>query len=148
MTSMPLPRPTGSREPIVARAPLFGGILWRIVRVTNPITMPLAGKSWNPIFAVVEHVGRRSGRRYRTPVAARRAGSGFVVSLAFGAQVDWYRNALAEGGCTIRWRGVDYPVGAPQLIDAATGRAAFHPIQRALLGLARIGGYLRFADAG
>ena len=147
MTSVPLPRTTDTIEPASERAPRFGGILWRMARATNVLTLPLAGKVWNPIFAVIEHVGRRSGRRLRTPVAARRDGNGFVISLAFGAHVDWYRNVAAAGGCTIRWRGVEYPVGTPELIDAAIGRAAFHPIQRALLGLSRIDGYVRLADA-
>ena len=147
MTSMSLPRSAGASEPAAASTPRFGGILWRLARATSSLTLPLAGKAWNPIFAVIEHVGRRSRRPFRTPVAARRDGNGFVISLAFGAHVDWYRNIVAAGGCTMRWRGVEYRVGAPQLIDAAAGRAAFHPIQRALLGLGRIDGYIRLADA-
>jgi hypothetical protein len=89
-------------------APRFGGLLWRIARFTSPVTMPLAGKRWNPIFAVVEHRGRKTGRPYTTPVAARRIPGGFVIALAFGAQVDWYRNLVAAGGATIRWRGCTY----------------------------------------
>jgi deazaflavin-dependent oxidoreductase (nitroreductase family) len=122
-------------------------VLWRLVRLTNRATLPLAGKRWNPFFAVVHHRGRRSGRPYATPVAARRTGEGFVISLAFGAQVDWYRNVVAAGGCSIQWRGIDYPVGGPEAIDPAGGRAAFHPVQRVLLGLAGIDGYVRLRDA-
>lgn len=129
-------------------APRFGGVLWRIARFTNPVMMPLAGKRWNPIFAVVEHRGRKSDRRYAAPVAARRIGDGFVVSLAFGAQVDWHRNLLAAGGGIIHWRGDAYPVAAPETIDAASGRAAFHPVQRLLLRIAGVDGYVRVADAG
>ena len=36
------------------------------LRLTNPILMPLARRL--PGFAVVTHVGRRSGKAYRTPV--------------------------------------------------------------------------------
>jgi len=78
--------------------PRFGGVLWRISRLTSPAMRPLAGKHWNPIFAIVEHRGRKTGRVYRTPVAARRSGDGFIIALAFGAQVDWYRNLVAAGG--------------------------------------------------
>ena len=63
--------------------PRFGGVLWRIVGSTNALMVHLAGKRWNPIFAVVEHQGRKSGRRYVAPVAARRVAGGFVISLAF-----------------------------------------------------------------
>lgn len=129
-------------------APRFGGVLWRIARFTNPVMMPLAGRRWNPIFAVVEHRGRKSGRRYAAPVAARRSGSGFVVSLAFGTQVDWYRNLLAAGGGTIRWRGDAYPVAVPERIGAASALVAFHPVQRLLLRIAGVDGYVRVHDAG
>jgi deazaflavin-dependent oxidoreductase (nitroreductase family) len=126
--------------------PRFGGLLWRLSRASTPLTIGLAGKRWNPIFAVVEHVGRKSGRRYTAPIAARRTTDGFIVSLAFGAQVDWYRNLVASGGGTIRWRDHAYRVGAPVRIDVAAGRAAFHPIQRILLRLAGVDGYVRVDD--
>jgi len=127
--------------------PRFGGILWRISRFTAGASRPLAGKRWNPIFAIVEHRGRKTGRSYRTPVAARRTDGGFIISLAFGAQVDWYRNLAAAGAGTIRWRGRDYPVTAPDRIGAAIALAAFHPVQRLLLRIARIDGYIRLRDA-
>jgi deazaflavin-dependent oxidoreductase (nitroreductase family) len=127
-------------------APRFGGVLWRLSRFTAPLTRRLAGKRWNPVFAVAEHRGRRSGRAYSAPVAARRVDGGFVISLAFGAQVDWYRNLLAAGGGTIRWRGRAYPVEAPERIDAAEAVRAFHPIQRVLMRIAGIDGFVRVAD--
>lgn len=129
-----------------APPPRFGGVFWRLARMTNRATLPLAGKRWNPIFAVVEHRGRRSGRQHATPVAARRVDDGFVISLAFGVQVDWYRNLVAAGGGTIRWRGVEYRVTAPETIDPRAGVAVFHPVQRLLLRLTGIDGYIRVRD--
>src|SRR5688572_11665767 len=84
--------------------PRFGGPFRGFSRRGRTLTLRLAGRRWNPIFAVVEHVGRRSGRHFATPVAARRVAGGFVVSLAFGADADWHRNLLAAEGGTIRWR--------------------------------------------
>jgi deazaflavin-dependent oxidoreductase (nitroreductase family) len=130
-----------------APKPRFGGVLWRISRLTRPAMLPLAGKRWNPIFAVVEHRGRKTGRVYRTPVAARRSGDGFMVALAFGAQVDWYRNLVAAGGGTIRWRGGAYPVTAPERVDAAAVLVTFDPVQRLLLQVAGIDGYVHVHDA-
>jgi deazaflavin-dependent oxidoreductase (nitroreductase family) len=130
------------------RSPRFGGILWKLARLTSPMTMPLAGKRWNPIFAVVEHEGRKSGRRYETPVAARRTANGFVIALAFGAQVDWYRNLISVGGGTIRWRGSSYRVTRPEQIDIRTAMAMFHPVQRALMRLVGVDGYIRVRDEG
>jgi hypothetical protein len=54
--------------------PLLGRHVARFnPRVTNRITRPLA--RWLPGFGVVEHAGRRSGRRYRTPVNVFRSGA-------------------------------------------------------------------------
>ena len=130
-----------------APKPRFGGVLWRISRLTRPATAPLAGKRWNPIFAVVEHRGRKPGRVYSTPVAARRSGDGFTIALAFGAQVDWYRNLVAAGGGTIHWRGTVYSVTAPERVDAATVLPIFDPVQRRLLRIAGIDGYVQVRDA-
>jgi deazaflavin-dependent oxidoreductase (nitroreductase family) len=129
------------------RPPRFGGLFWHLARRLSRLTMPLAGKRWNPFFAVVEHRGRHSGRRYSTPVAARRTADGFVVSLAFGGQVDWYRNILAAGGATIRWRGVAYPVGTPVAIPPAEALASFTVVQRVAMRAVRIEGFIRLPDA-
>ena len=133
------------RSPARSRS-RFGGLLWRLSRLTKPLTLPLAGKRWNPIFAVVEHRGRRTGRQYATPVAARRIAGGFAITLAFGAQVDWYRNLLAAGGGVIRWRAHAYRVTAPEPIAATTALAAFDPVQRLLLRIGGIDGYVLVRD--
>ena len=134
------------RNPDPAPAPRFNGVLWRLARVTTPLTIKLAGHRWNPIFAVVEHTGRKTGRRYAAPVAARRIAGGFVISLSFGKHVDWYRNLAAGGGGVIRWRGRSYRVGAPEAIDAGAALAAFNAVQRAALRLTSIGDYIRVDD--
>jgi deazaflavin-dependent oxidoreductase (nitroreductase family) len=128
--------------------PRFGGVLWRMARRTSSIMLGLAGKRWNPIFAIVEHVGRKSGQLHAAPVAARRIRDGFVISLAFGSQVDWYRNLVAAGGGTIRWRGRAYPVGAPVRVDPAFAQATFNPVQRILLRITGIDGYVQVAESG
>jgi deazaflavin-dependent oxidoreductase (nitroreductase family) len=112
----------------------------------NGVTRPIAGKRWNPVFAVVIHRGRRTGRRYETPVAARRIDGGFVISLAFGGQVDWHRNLVVAGGGQVRWRGREHWIGAPQLIDAETALLAFNSIQRLFLRLGRIDAYVGVRD--
>ena len=107
MTAAPLPQ-TSSRNP------RLGGLFLRVSRATNHLALPLAGKRWNPIFSVVRHTGRQSGRMLETPVAARRVAGGFIVALAFGSTAHWYRNLVAAHGGVIRWRGTDHAVGDPE----------------------------------
>jgi hypothetical protein len=44
---------------------------------------------------VLEHVGRRSGAEYRTPVDLSRVGDDIYCVAAFGEKTHWYRNILA-----------------------------------------------------
>jgi deazaflavin-dependent oxidoreductase (nitroreductase family) len=71
--------------------------------VTNRVLGPLA--RYLPGFAVVEHVGRRSGRRYRTPVNFYRRGDGYAIALMYGSDSQWVRNVLAAGGVDVETRG-------------------------------------------
>ena len=129
-----------------ASPPRFGGSLWRLARATSSLGRPFAGKRWNPGLAIVDHRGRTSGRAYSTPVAVRRVDRGFVLALAFGAQVGWYRNLVAAGGGSLRWRGDEHLFGAPERIDPATALAAFHPVQRLALRAGRIDAFILLPD--
>ena len=104
-------------------------------RLLNPLIVQLAGKRHMRAYAVIEHRGRRSGRSYTTPVAARPTADGFLVPMAFGEQADWFRNVLAAGECVIRWNGAAYHVVEPELIDEATGRQALGRVERMLAPL-------------
>lgn len=64
-------------------------------RLANPVLRPVAGRV--PPLAVVEHVGRRSGRHYRTPVFAFRRDREVVIVLSYGERSEWVRNVLAGG---------------------------------------------------
>lgn len=104
-------------------------------RLLNPIILKLAGKRYVRVYAVVEPRARRSGRTYRTPVAARRTAEGFMVPMAFGERADWFRNVLAAGECVIRWNGVAYHVVEPELVDWTTARLALGRVERMLAPL-------------
>ena len=73
-------------------------------RVPNRIIGTIAGRPLSPVAFMV-HQGRRSGRRYRTPVMPLPVGDGFLVSLPYGQERDWVRNVLAAGRGTLP-RGV------------------------------------------
>ena len=123
-----LPLPAPRRRPV----------LRLITRITNPVVKRLAGRRHAGLFAVILHRGRRSGRIYATPVGAVRTTDGFVVPLTFGVQADWYRNLQAAGGCRIRWKGDEYTVVEPQLLDGAAARAALPGLLRTLAPVAGI----------
>lgn len=114
-----------------------------IARLVNPLMGAFAGRRGVTFFAVVKHRGRRSGRWYATPVAARMTPDGFIVPMSFGPDADWYKNVLAAGGCTIRSNGIDYVEVQPEVVDQATARLAFRPAERAMLKLMGINQFVR-----
>jgi len=92
--------------------------------VTNRLLRGFASRSRGP-FAVIRHVGRRSGKPYETTIMVWPMGEGFVIALTYGPKVDWYRNILAAGSGTLLWHRRVYAVGKPEPIDATTALTAF-----------------------
>jgi hypothetical protein len=45
--------------------------------------------------------------------------------MPWGETTDWCRNICVAGGCVVRWKGRDYPMTQPQVIDADAASAAF-----------------------
>src|SRR5258708_1462470 len=86
-------------------------------RYVNPLMLKFAGSRYSP-QAVVYHKGRKSGRSYTTPVVIEPVTDGFIIPLPYGTDVDWCRNILAAGQCTIQWHGNSYTVVEPALINA------------------------------
>lgn len=110
--------------------------------ITNKALIHIAGKKFGH-FAVLEHIGRKSGRCYRIPVIAESLADGFVIALTYGKKVDWYANILASGGCRLRWKERDYALSNPQLVAAETGLRAFPPFLQFLLRRRGIQFYLK-----
>lgn len=76
-----------------------------------------------PPWAVVLHRGRRSGRPYRTPVMAFRAGDELVVALLYGKESDWVRNLRANGGSVVRGGRTYELAGPPRVVATADAGA-------------------------
>lgn len=73
-------------------------IFWRVV---NPIIRPLAGLA--PWWVLVETMGRKSGKRRRTPLAVgRRDSTGMWVIAVHGRRSGWVLNA--EAAQQVRYR--------------------------------------------
>ncbi len=89
--------------------------------ITNRITSRFAARL--PGFGILTHVGRKSGRVYRTPVNVFRAPEGFLIALTYGRESEWVKNVLADGGCELETRGVLYQLSAPTIVhDPTRGR--------------------------
>jgi deazaflavin-dependent oxidoreductase (nitroreductase family) len=98
-------------------------------------------------MAVVEHRGRRSGRRYRTPVLAFRLDDGYVIALFYGADRDWVRNVLAAGGCTLQRAGRQVEATRPERFPVGAGAALVPAPVRLVLPMLRVTALLRLRDA-
>lgn len=79
-------------------------------------------------FSEVEHVGRRSGRVFRTPVRAVRRGDKVVVGASFGTRTDWIRNVQAAGACRLTTRGVTVTLTDPRIVALDDVRDLLPPV--------------------
>jgi hypothetical protein len=114
----------------------------RLTIAVGPIGRPLAGSRWLPLYAIVRHTGRKSGKQYAIPIVAFPALDGFVIPLPFGEETQWMRNLFAADG-GIRWRAREYMIGRPQLIDLDNA-AVVDAVPRLLRAVARRLGIVRW----
>src|ERR1700686_68239 len=95
--------------------------------VTNRIISRFAARL--PGFGILTHIGRKSGRVYRTPVNVFRAPEGFLVALTYGRESEWVRNVIGAGACQLETRGVQYRLSAPTIVHDPTRRRFPIPVQ-------------------
>jgi deazaflavin-dependent oxidoreductase (nitroreductase family) len=100
--------------------------------ILNRITRRFANRL--PGFGILTHVGRKSGRVYRTPVNVFRAPEGFLIALTYGRDSEWVKNVLSAGGCQLETRGLVYQLSAPTIVDDPTRRRFPLPV-RMILGI-------------
>jgi deazaflavin-dependent oxidoreductase (nitroreductase family) len=116
--------------------PLAGRIFGLFTPVLNRVVSRIAGRRYVPLYILLRHQGRRSGRAYATPVVGMRVPGGFAIPMAFGEGADWYRNIVAAGGATIRQHGADHQLVDPAAIDPDSDASPFpgwqRPVFRAL----------------
>lgn len=126
---------TASSRATALRRRFFGPL----TRLLNPRIVRIAGTARLPIFGIVQHRGRRSGRMHATPLGVRGFPGGFLIPLTFGPQAHWCQNVLAAGECTIRWKGRQHTALDPEVVEAdavaAELRAASGPVERLALRL-------------
>ena len=118
-----------------------------VARFVNPVVLRIAGRRWIPILGILHHRGRRTGRSYATPLGMRPLGNNFIMPRTFGEDAAWYRNVLAAGGCVVTYRGKDYTLVEPEVIDYAAAAPAFPRYERLQFRLIGINEYLRLRVA-
>lgn len=109
-------------------------------RFVNPITRRIAGRL--PMFAIIHQVGRRTGRQYDTPMNVFRHDGAWIFALTYGSDVNWVRNVMAAGECTITSRGRLVHLTDPELIVDPGRHLVPQPV-RAFLGLLGVSEFLR-----
>ena len=113
-------------------------------RVNRVFTNPLLGTvAWLvPPLAVVHHVGRKSGRRYRTPVVAFRTTTGFVIPMTYGRDVDWARNLVKARGGELVQLGRRFTVHNPRVVSGSVAYPHLPAGVRSALRSANFPGYV------
>ena len=95
--------------------------------VTNPILRHLAW--WAPGFAMVTHVGRRSGTVRRTPTNIFKHGAGYAIALTYGRDSEWVKNVTAAGGCVVETRGRRVCLTQPAIVHDPSRRMVPWPVR-------------------
>jgi deazaflavin-dependent oxidoreductase (nitroreductase family) len=106
-----------------------------VIKVLAPLAWALAGRRWFPLWAVVQHRGRKSGKQYATPVAIIPARSHvtILIGLPWGSGTNWAQNVLAAGGATLTWKGRDVTATNPRLIGPQIAAQQVKPIVRRIV---------------
>ena len=100
------------------------------IAFTNRITSLFAG--WLPGFGILTHVGRKSGKVYRTPINVFLASNGFIIALTYSSQSEWVKNVLAAGGCELKTRGKTYQLSAPKVVRDPSRKRFPFPVRLVL----------------
>lgn len=101
-------------------------------RFTNRLFIHFAGKKNSP-FALLQHVGRKSGKVFKIPIMVVPDKKGFVIALTYGTEVDWYLNITAAKSGELRWNGKPYHFQDIQKLQAKEGQKAFGKLKGAVL---------------
>lgn len=90
--------------------------------VTNPVQRLWAG--WAPGMGILEHVGRKSGKQYRTPLNVFPTDDGVAILLTYGPDRDWLKNITAADDARMKRMGRTIVLTEPRVMPKA--EAAIH----------------------
>jgi deazaflavin-dependent oxidoreductase (nitroreductase family) len=123
--------------------------MWRLrhvaTRFIDPLLLPVATRL--PTFGVLTHVGRRTGRVYHTPINLFRRGDECLFFLTYGSDVQWVKNVLAAGSCSVETGGRIVELFEPELITDPELRPAPPHVRFVERRIAGVTQYLRMRIA-
>jgi len=119
-------RKIGRLVAILAAVATGAVVLWRRnprigTRFINEVIDPILVRrgisgSGRAEVGTLEHVGRRSGRRYLTPVHPEPTADGFRVIVPLGLRSEWVQNVEAAGHCRLQLHDKVYELDEPALL--------------------------------
>ena len=122
---------------------LLSALTYWAARTSTVLWRPMVGRRWLPMWAMLHTRGRRTGRRYSTPVQVRTHGQWFVIALPWPGRSQWLRNVEAGGGCRLTWRGEEHGTDAPERIGYAQAAPAYNRFEQLLIRLTGLDHFLR-----
>lgn len=88
------------------------------IRYMNPVVKRVA--RFTPGASVIKHRGRKSGKRYETPVTTYRKGNQLAIALGHG-KADWVKNVLAAGQADIQLFRSQIHIENPRILPVGAG---------------------------
>jgi deazaflavin-dependent oxidoreductase (nitroreductase family) len=74
----------------------------------------------NGRWKVINHVGRSSGKAYRTPLDGYEVAGTYLFILVYGSRSDWVQNILAEGEATLETGDEVLELTSPRILAPET----------------------------
>jgi deazaflavin-dependent oxidoreductase (nitroreductase family) len=110
MGSTALLKPHKSAEGEVPAMPLPRWLAQINKRIFNPREIRRG------VRPVLIHVGRSSGRIYRTPLDAHPVHNGYLFIPMYGPRTDWVQNVLAAGMARLSIGGEEMQLVSPRIV--------------------------------
>jgi deazaflavin-dependent oxidoreductase (nitroreductase family) len=113
-----------------------------IARASGPLSRAVSGRRFFPLWAIIHHTGRKSGRTYDTPIAISHRGDQFVIPIPFGEATQWVRNVTAAGGCRLTWAGSEHELVEPRVVEWDEAKPLWSPVLQAVIPVVGIRDFL------
>lgn len=128
----------GGKGLLTPRDTRKGGASWpprALVKATEPVALALAGRRFIPLWAVIHHRGRKSGKAYAAPVAIVPTvdPDDILIGLPWGPRTNWARNVVAAGAATLTWKGAEHTASSPRIVDPSAAAARAKPLFRVVV---------------